>query len=230
MAMRVPRPLFPLATAAALLGPAAAEAASIDPLAPCFRSVDASTRELVPVRAEGFTPGAEVSVAIDGEEVETGQAYINGEVVGSVAAPYQRRGQRRFTLTVTEKARQTNTASTSSRVAALGMRLKPRKARPSRRVKFIGLGFTDDTEVFAHYVRGGRLRRTVSLGEARGPCGRVRVKRRQIPVRRPATGRWTLQVDNEPLYTPTPAGVFVRLMITVRKVLAAQATAASSSV
>jgi hypothetical protein len=110
------------------------------------------------------------------------------------------------------------TATATSRVTALALRLKPQRAAPSRRVRFIGSGFTDGPMVYAHYVRKGKHRKTVELGAPQGPCGRISAKRRQIPVKRPALGRWTLQVDNQPTYSAEPAGVFVRLAITVRRV------------
>ena len=63
--MDVLRPILG-AAAAALLVPQAAQAATLEPLAPCYRSVDAQTRETVPVNASGFTPGDEVTIRIDG--------------------------------------------------------------------------------------------------------------------------------------------------------------------
>ena len=127
-------------------------------------------------------------------------------------------GERAFTLTVTEPDKPVNTVSYTSRVTALAMRLKPRKAKPSKKVRFIGRGFTDGTEVYAHYLRAGKVRKTVLLGAPKGACGRIDVKRRQIPVKRPAEGRWTLQVDNQPTYSAEPMGVFVQLTIRVRRV------------
>ena len=207
-----------LATGAVLLAPQAAAAATIQPLGACYRSVDSDTRETVPVKASGFTPGERVNVYLDGQVVQENVTVMSeGEVEGGVAAPYQRSGERPFTLTVTQIDQPSNTASASSRVTALALRLKPRRAAPSRRVQFIGRGFIDGTEVFAHYVRKGKLRKTVSLGAPQGPCGQVSVKRRQIPVNRPALGRWRLQVDNEETYTPEPPGVFMRLAITVTR-------------
>jgi hypothetical protein len=184
--------------------------------------VDRTTRESVAVNASGFTPGADVSVAIDGVVIQTGtdiKANELGDVSGSVMAPYQGRGERSFTLSVTESERPQNTASAQSRVAALNARLKPRRATPSSHVHFLGRGFLDDTEIFGHYLRAGKLRRTVSLGTSGGSCGRLDVARRQIPVRHPATGRWTLQIDNQREYSPRPATVFVRLSITVKRVI-----------
>ena len=215
--MRLLHPILGVA-AAILLAPQAAQAAALDPLGPCYRSVDSETRESVRVHGTGFTPGETVRVSIDGAVVEEGYADTNGEVSGDVPAPYQEGGERPFTVTVTEARQPANTASASSRVTALTLRLSPQRAAPSDRVRFVGRGFTDDTEVFAHYVRKGKLRKTVSLGTPQAPCGRVSVKRRQIPIKRPAVGRWTLQVDNQPTYSAEPAGVFVRLAITVRRV------------
>ena len=217
--MRFSRPILG-AVAAALLAPQAASAAALDPLVPCYRSVDSVTRESVHVHGTGFTPGQAVTVRIDGVVVQDEVfASIDGEVIGDVTAPYVKSGERPFTLSVTEDNQPANTASAASRVTALGLRLKPRIATPSRRVRFIGRGFTDGTSVYAHYLRGEKHRKTVRLGAPEGPCGRIDVKRRQIPIKRPATGRWTLQVDNQPDYSAEPVSVFVRLAITVRRAL-----------
>ena len=63
------------------------------------------------------------------------------------------------------------------------------------------------------------MRRTVRLARARrAPCGTFNVRRRQIPVK-PAVGRWTLQVDQQPSYSAEPVSVFVRLAITVSREL-----------
>ena len=64
-------------------------------------------------------------------------------------------------------------------------------------------------------ARASCARRSASA-PAQGPCGRIDVRRRQIPIKQPATGRWTLQVDNQQAYSTQPVSVFVRLAITVR--------------
>jgi hypothetical protein len=211
--MRALPPL--LAAAAALLAPQAAQAAELDPLGTCYRSVDADTRETVPVNARGFTPGERVDVAIDGAVVETVTVLFDGTIRGSVPAPYRAAGERPFTLTVTQVGQPATTASTVSRVAALGLKLKPRNAAPSKRVRIRGLGFIDGETVYAHYVRKRKVRKTIELGAPQGPCGRISVRRRQIPVRRPALGRWVMQVDNSPAYSPAPVGVSAIWKITV---------------
>ena len=211
------RPIL-LGAALAAAAPQAAQAAELTPLNPCYRSVDSKTRETMTVLGKGFTPGEQVSAAIDGVVVDTATALPEGNVEGQVTAPYQERGERPFTLTLTEVDQPANTASAASRVTALTFRLKPRKKAPSQRVRFIGRGFTDGEFVYAHYVRKGKLRKTVLLGAAQGPCGRIDVRRRQIPISRPATGRWTLQVDNQQRYSTQPVSVFVRWAINVRRV------------
>jgi hypothetical protein len=215
----VVRRIIFIAVTAALLVPQAAQAVTLDPLKPCYRSVDETTTENVHVVGRDFTPGSQVNVSIDNNMPVLAFADKDGLVEGDVKAPYQAAGERAFTLTLREDAKSFNTIGATSRVTALAMRLKPRKAKPSKKVRFIGRGFTDDAMVYGHYVRAGKLRRTVSLGAAEGPCGTIDVKRRQIPISKPKTGRWTLQVDNQQAYSPQPIGVFVRLAITVRRVL-----------
>ena len=210
------RPIL-LGAALAAAVPQAAQAAELAPLGACYRSVDSQTRETVTVRGTGFTPGEQVSVAIDGVVVDTATALPEGNVEGQVTAPYQERGERPFTLTLTEVDQPANAASATSRVAALSFRLQPRRKAPSQRVRFVGRGFIDGEFVYAHYVRKGKLRKTVLLGAAQGPCGRIDVRRRQIPIDRPATGRWTLQVDNQKRYSTQPASVFVRWAINVQR-------------
>ncbi len=208
-----------LAAAAVLLAPQAAQAAALAPLGACYRSLDETTRENVPVWGMDFTPGEQVNVYIDSKLVRENVTVLpDGTVQGDVPAPYQRKGEKGFTLTVAEVGNAANTATATSRVTALALRLKPERAAPSRRVRFIGSGFTDGPMVYAHYVRKGKHRKTVELGAPQGPCGRISAKRRQIPVKRPGLGRWTVQVDNQPDYSAEPVSVFVRLAITVRRV------------
>src|SRR4051794_11323661 len=160
--MQLLRPI--LATAAAvLLVPQAAQAATIQPLNACYRSVDENTRETVRVDGNDFTPGQTVDVFVDEIFVTTAVPDSNGDVKGAVTAPYRKRGEAPFTVRITEQGQASNTATVSSWVTALGVRLRPSRARPSRRVRFIGSGFTEGTSVFAHYVRAGKLRKTVRL-------------------------------------------------------------------
>jgi hypothetical protein len=216
--MRLSRTPIAIAAAAALAVPQAAAAApTIAALAPCYRSVDQVEREPMRIEAAGFTPGADIDVLLDGAAVTAVKALEDGSVLGTLDAPYQPRGERAFTLTLTERGSVTNTVTATSRVTALALRLKPKRATPSRKVRFLGRGFIDGTQVYAHYLRADKLRKTVSLGAPEGPCGRVDVRRRQFPIKRPKLGRWTLQVDNQADYTPDT--VNVKVTINVRRAL-----------
>ena len=105
-------------------------------------------------------------------------------------------------------------------MTAFDVSIAPSTAAPSSRVRFSGRGFTQPGAVYGHYLYKGRVRKTVRLAKAPGaPCGTFKVKRRQIPVKKPRTGRWTLQADTVRQYSKTPASVFVRLAITVKRVL-----------
>ena len=55
-------------------------------------------------------------------------------------------------------------------VTALATRLVPEPRRARQRVSWRGRGFTADAKVYAHYVRRGKVRRTVSMGRPSGAC------------------------------------------------------------
>ena len=204
-----------LTAGAVLLLAQPAQAAVLEPIAACYRSVDEQTRETVPVRASGFTPGEHVNVFVDDQPVQQNVVVLtDGQISGGVPAPFVAKGERPFTLTVTQVEQPSNTATVASRVTALSLRMKPRNASPTRRVRILGRGFIG-TDAYAHYVRRGKVRRTIRLGTPQGPCGKVDVKRRQFPIKRPALGRWTLQVDNQKTYSATPDSVFMTLIIRV---------------
>src|SRR5919107_234956 len=101
------------ALASALAAPAAAQAApTLDPLDPCYVSAAATQREAVELHAGGCTPNALVDVTIDGRAVPgaTGvQTDPSGAFEGSVPAPYRPRGERPFTVTLTEAGNRANT-------------------------------------------------------------------------------------------------------------------------
>ena len=82
---------------------------------------------------------------------------------------------------------------------------------------FRGRGFTGPGTVYAHYLFGGKLRKTVVLAAPQGACGTFTVRRRQIPVRRARIGKWTLRVDQQKAYSPNPASVWVSIPITVER-------------
>ena len=211
--------LLTAALALGLAAPAQAQApATMDPIKPCYVSDGdlPSQRETIHVHAAGFTPNEALTLLIDGVEVSHGMSDAFGEVRAEIPAPFQGEGERLFTIGVLEDLNKEHLATQTSRVTNLGVTLRPKRARPSRRIRFVGRGFTNDAPVFGHYLFGGKVRKTVRFARRPVlPCGVFRAKRKQIPVRRPAPGDWTLQVDQQRRYAALPATNAQRIVIRV---------------
>jgi hypothetical protein len=227
MTTRRPARLLGTALAALALAPAAAQAAALTALKPCYISVtqrtpgepNVITREALDLAGSGFTAGALVDVSFDGQVDRTIQADAGGNLPPQVLqSPYQARGQGTFALTAAEQGNPANAVTLPSRRTALELNLRPKRARPSRKIRFSGSGFTAQSAVWAHYLYGGKLRKTVRLvRRIDNPCGTFSVRRRQIPVKRPELGRWRLQVDQQRRYSRAPDGVNVRADIDVQR-------------
>jgi hypothetical protein len=206
----------------ALAAPASA-APVLDPLKPCYVSDGElpEQRESVNVHATGFTPGAHVSILIDGGVIDaTGRADSSGVVSGAFPAPFQGHGQRLFTLGLQEQENTLNFVQATPQVTNLSVTLRPNPAPPSHKVRFSGRGFTKDAPVYGHYVFGGKVRKTVRFARRpAGDCGVFHAKRRQIPIHRPATGDWVLQVDQQRRYSTTPASNLQTVIIKVRETI-----------
>ena len=173
-------------------------------------------RENVVVRGDAFTPGTSVVVFVDGVEVGSAPTGTVGEFELTVDAPHQKAGERAFTVTATDGV---NTVAVQSRVTNLAVFVRPKRSAPSRRVRFRGRGFLDTGPVYAHYLYGSKEQQTVRLARhTTAPCGTFDVKRRQIPIENPRTGRWIVQMDQNKAYDPAPNPVWVRLPIRVTEV------------
>jgi hypothetical protein len=214
----------------ALAVPAAAEAATIDPLEkPCYVTAGKKANyegEGIAIRATGFAQNSLVDLSVDGVVVEPGiQTDANGEL-GKLTpmlfkTPFIKKGSAKFTLTLTEQGNPANTASVTGRHTALGVSVKPKRARPSAKIRFKGAGFTLGKPVYAHYVFNGSVKKTVKMSGGQNACGEWRKRARQIPVNDPSTGIWTVQFDQLKKYRePTRdfPSVFVQLRIQVTRV------------
>jgi hypothetical protein len=216
--------------AAAALGPLAAPAAALtptlDPLAPCYVAAQPDQRERVDVNGHGFAPYAFVDVYIDDvlQPVPLGsappQADVNGDVTGSVSAPFIPLGVHRFTLRLTQHDNAQNTATATSRVAALTVEQRPARASTRRRVRFSGRGFTTPGVVYAHYLFAGHSHKTVRISRTRGACGEFSRRMRQFPFKHsPKVGTWTIQFDQMRHYSPAQENVAVRLTVKVHRTI-----------
>ena len=222
------RPSLAGAAVALLAMPAAASAAPPPTLAPlaykCYVSAKPGQTQPIDIHGSNFMPGALIDVFIDEVQVPTPaggtppQADANGELIGSVSAPFMASGQRWFTLRLTEHDNPAGTVSTRAKVTALSVTSSPSRPRnTSTRVRFRGRGFTDRlTPIYAHYVFNNRVRETVRIGKPFGDCGQFSVRRRQFPFKNPHTGSWTVQFDQEQAYNPN-AQAYSRLKIVVSR-------------
>jgi hypothetical protein len=217
---------IPLACAAAL-GTAALPAAALGmpvmvhgPKA-CYVTVDPSAREVIKLRATGFTPLVPIDLFYDGgPRVTSFDSNAAGAVKVREQAPYRGGAERPLTITLREHLHPENAVTAVTRVTALRVRLRPKDADTSDPIRFSGRGFTQHRAIWGHYLFRGRLQKTVRF--APGPataCGTFSVRRRQFPIEHPRPGVWTLQVDQRKRWSPEPKSVVVPVQLRVRRVV-----------
>jgi hypothetical protein len=215
--LAVPATLALAATVAAAPAQAVVTFDPQHPLLPCYVSVSRQHRQVLDIRARA-TPLSRVLVRV-ARKTATVDADRFGNVFTTPSAPFQRRGERAFTVSLTElddNGAPVNTTSTETRVTDLAMKFHPGRST-RHRVRFHGRGFTLNQPIWAHYLFRGKVRRTVRFAEGpTGACGRFSVRRPEIPVLTPHPGRWLLQVDQQRRYSREPASVLTRTFITVR--------------
>ncbi|MDP9378326.1 MAG: hypothetical protein M3P40_12305 [Actinomycetota bacterium] len=204
----------------AVASPASAGAdVSSTPLKDCYLSASSGHTEPVDVQASGFTPGALVEVTMAGEALTPVVADANGAVSMRAEAPFRRGGERSFAVRFAEQGNENNVLKLKSRVSAISVALRPPRADPKRKVKWIGRGFTERKAVYAHYLLNDEVRKTVRVARPHGACGTFTARRRQFPFR-PEVGDWIVQIDQQRRFSPTPASAAVRLTLAVQRVFA----------
>jgi hypothetical protein len=213
----------------ALAVPASAQAVpTIEPLKPCYVTAGTAANpqgEPVRINAQGFTANSKVDLTLDGATLPGSQGLQVAEA-GILAldrfafpAPFVRRGSKDFTVTLTEQNNPANTVTATARSTRLGVKIRPKSARPSQRISFKGSGFTGEQPVYAHYTRGGREIERVRLARRTGECGSWSVRRPQFPMKHPSQGTWFVQFDQSKKYVDGTRGtlqsVYVRVKIKV---------------
>ena len=210
-----------LLTLTALLAAAAPAAAAptLTPLKACYVSAvseEQESSEAVSLTGSGFTPGASVDIAVDGNAAGKTTAGSDGTLVYGLSAPLQRSGEREFTITATEAGQEP--ATVVSRVTALSVTVKPKRAKSTQKVTFTGRGFTEPgVPVYLHHMLRGRNRKTVRLAMPTGPCGTFTVRRRQFPMRRPASGTWTFRFEQDATWRAQPVRPFFLIDVLVKR-------------
>ena len=208
-----------VACGALLALPAAAGAAAVVvlPNKPCYRS-----GESLLIGGTQYTPNASVRITSDGAAIGTVTTDQNGIFQGSLRVG-QRSGERSKIYTGSDLANPANVASTTLRVTALEVNVKPRSGRPGRRVRVRARGFTTGTRLYAHVVRRG-YRRNVRVGRLKGAC-RTLSARARIFRRGTRPGRYTVQFDTRRRYSRRTA-VRVRYTVSIFRRLRGSAAAA----
>jgi hypothetical protein len=191
-----------LAAAAALaLAPAAVGAASAAKvvLAPgCYLSAANGL-----LTGSGFKPSAAWTAKLAGtKRIGTGRIDAHGRIRARFTAPryHGSAGTRQLTLSVTDGP---HVASTTFLMSPLTASFSPRTGNPADlRVRWRVLGLGEDHGVYVHYLQpGGKPKRTLRIGTARGACGALKTGPIALFPFRYVYGTWTLQVDANHLYS-----------------------------
>lgn len=189
----------------ALTGSAAASAsaASVVTSRACYLNDGSSTTATI--AASGFTPGGALSVFVDGAQVASATADASGAVgPGQVKVPAlgNTTGEASHTVTVNDG---TNSASASFSTTRVRGDFSPSSGNPrTLKVSFSAFGFNliAPSTVYVHYITPkGKLKKTISLGKAKGACGHITsTKKRKLFNFTAERGKWILQYDTSRKY------------------------------
>jgi hypothetical protein len=156
--------------------------------------------EKLEVRGTGFTPGAPVTLSLDGAQVLAPTADATGAIGVTGPAPViDPSRQRRFTLLATDTTNPALTASVSPLATVLDVTVSPTGGRKTRVRKIVARGFTTGKTLYLH-VRRRRYKRNIRLGSLKAPCGTKTVRRR-VFTRGAPTGVYKLQFDAKRRYS-----------------------------
>lgn len=182
--------VLPVVAVAAAATPA--QAATITTV-PCFPYVRGADTKL-PIVATGFTPGSFVRVYMSPANKPPAIATsTNADAAGAFGlqafppsfAPFNRNLQT-FNLIGEDR---TNPAApivgaSTFQMARFGLTSSPSSPkRPKQKVKYTARGFTAGKPVYIHFRFGGKTRKTVKLGVAKGPCGIVSRRMSAVPTK-----------------------------------------------
>jgi len=203
--------------------PGAAHAApAFTALKPCYVSVAAAAGsdaqiEPIDLAGAGFTPNSRVDVTVNGAPSVTGGLVDAAGRLDAVAQSPLVAGRRPqpFEIVATEQGASAPAVVASSRAVELVVALDPANALARSKVRFSGSGFTGKgRRVYAHYRYKNKTRKTISF-KKRGPCGTFSARRRQFPIRNPASGEWTVQFDGFKRYRASNLPLFpIKITVT----------------
>lgn len=213
-------------TVALLLVASPANAATLNANKQCYREAD--DKDPVIFGGGPYSPNGTVNVTRDGIPIGTLQANPQGVISGILTRPptIDPTKQRPFTIVATDAANPALTGTLTRLVSQLDVTVRPTGGRPAVRRRITARGFTSGPTLYAHVVRGRKVR-NVRIGALSGPCGTLRARKR---VFRKGTknGTYRVQFDTSRRYARStyPSLTFrVRIFTVFRSLSAGAATA-----
>jgi len=182
--------------AAAVVAPAAADAAVLAPTKACYGGGDKIT-----LVGNGFTPNGQVNLFANGSMLSPPlTANPTGLIGGSLLAPPLLSGTTRTdTFSATDVTNPALTAATPVKRTIVRVLVKPANASPHRKRRFSARGFTTGTTLYRHVVRGGAVSNT-RQGRLKTACRTLSFKR--VLFRKTArTGTYKVQFDTSRKYS-----------------------------
>jgi hypothetical protein len=94
-----------------------------------------------------------------------------------------------------------------------------RKVDPRKTTTFTAYGFEGlGPVVYAHYVLGGKLKKTVRIGALSGDCGNLSKTMKQFPFRPVPAGDWRVDFDTSQRYVQHAGGIrFPHVKVSAKK-------------
>jgi hypothetical protein len=182
-----------------LAAPGAAAAATLDAGKSCYFNNSRAR-----LSGSGFAPDNTMTFTANGKRLnQTSTSNAAGDVLVDYI-PRHTDTERKVVIRATDEE------GTSARTTIFVTRKRRVTADPDRasnvstwRAVLSLFGFGDGT-AFIHYRNpNGVHKKTVRLGELRGPCGRLKTrKQRVMPFDNPQFGTWRLQFDTHRHYDP----------------------------
>lgn len=201
----------------ALAAPGAASAATltVEPKRSCYRET-----QRVFLRAQGYTPNGMVLFTRDGNRIgDPLQADGSGQIQGNLTLPGLLRGQRPLTYVATDQTNPAVSAQVTLTTTATDVLVGPKTGPPNRRLRIRARGFKGGRTLWAHVRRarrGATRTRTVRIGRVRGPCWKVRARKRLFR-RSTAPGRYRVQFDTFRRYKPRRKVEYDELIVTISR-------------
>jgi hypothetical protein len=187
-------------TAAMAAGPSSAATIQTDP---CARYV--AGQQTMTVIGAGFTPNGFVSLSTITKAAPTPAPFSSSPVLptgaflkATLPPPFSSptRNLESFLLVASDATNPAAPllATTPFQVVRFGSTTSPSPKRPTSTVTYTARGFATGKRVYIHFRFGGKTRRTVDLGVAKGPCGITSKRMRALPTKA-RYGIWTTYTD-----------------------------------